>query len=349
MKKKIISFILMITIVFTCFACSKKTVSNNENSSSKEVKTQEIEVKDLEIFANKGLITGVKDITVEQGTNVILSEFTYADQTLVKSIDIDDSKVDYNKADTYDAVYTITFNGDKLRDYIKDNNLTLNFDTDGDTVIVKTTITITVATKEEAEDTISKGNSSIITEDNKEIIKNNNKTKTNDIIVESKVSESGKSSNNDADSSKKNDAIVSSNDITHNSSSEKTHNHNYIEVSHINPSCTEAGIIIKKCSCGDTITEQNSKALGHNPVTEIVTEAWTENVYDERYVCNGCGAQFMTDDEAAIHITAGDYFNGPDDYYFDDCNNYSLESVVVDTINHPAIIRTYCSRCNQTL
>lgn len=39
------------------------------------------------------------------------------------SVNIDDGKADYNKSGTYDVIYTITFNGDKLRDCIKDNKM----------------------------------------------------------------------------------------------------------------------------------------------------------------------------------------------------------------------------------
>lgn len=130
--------------------------------------------------------------------------------------------------------------------------------------------------------------------------------------------------------------------------------------------CTMTGIKTYTCkTCGNSYTE-SVPALGHawhhhdaegHYETVTVKDAWDETVYEKRYVCNGCGAQFETDDEAIEHITAGDYFNSPDDYYFDDCNNYSLESVPV-TVHHDAEtkqvyiidVKAYdeCDRCHST-
>lgn len=391
MKKKFITLMLAVTMTVTCVACGNKTSSSKADTSStkatenlsvteteEEVKTQDIKSEELTAFSDKGIITGVKNITVEQGTDVKLNELVYADKTIVKSVDIDDSKADYSKAGTYDVIYTITFNGDKLRDCIKDNKMKVSFDTEGDTVVVKTTVKITVATKEETEAAISKGDTSVVTEETKETVKKENKAKANDNAVASKTSETAKNNNN---SSKKNDnrsgnsnggnsSANSGNSGNHNGNSgnngntnngnhngntngngnsngsgnngstdkPQQHTHNYVEVSRTNATCTAAGSITKKCDCGDVITVPNGDALGHDPVTETVTAAWTENVYDEMYVCNDCGQQFATNKDALLHTKASA-----------DCHTYYLDEVVVNTINHPAVTRTVCSRCGQQL
>ena len=404
MKKKFITLMLAVTMTVTCVACGNKTTSDKADTSStkatenlsvteteKEVETQDIKSEELTVFSDKGIITGVKNITVEQGTDVKLNELVYADKTIVKSVDIDDSKADYSKAGTYDVIYTITFNGDKLRDCIKDNKMKVSFDAEGDTVVVKTTVKITVATKEETEAAISKGDTSVVTEETKETVKKENKAKANDNAVASKTSETAKNNNN---SSKKNDSSSgnsnSGNNGNHNGNSgnngntsngnhngntngngnnngsgnngstdkPQQHTHNYVEVSRTNATCTAAGSITKKCSCGETITVPNGDALGHDPVTKtdkghnvhtVIQAAWDEDVYESRYICNGCGATFTSNRDAGKHVAASGV-NGT-------CHNYYATRVKVDTIHHPEqatdewVVDPYtvCSRCGQQL
>ena len=383
-KKKLLAMTLVAMMSVSGLAgCSNKDNADNKSSdkvveateTKKEVKAQNIKAEDLTPLSDKGVISGVKDMTVAEGTKVNLNELVYVDKTLVKSVDVDDSKVDYSKAGTYEVVYTITFNGDKLRDYIKSNNLTVSFDTTGDTVVVKTTVTVTVATKEDADAAIANGDTSVVTEETKSAVQKENKAKANDNAVESKPtpaqSNSSKKNDNSSNSNSGNSSANSGNNGNHNGNSgnngntnnngnhngntngngnnngsgnngstdkPQQHTHNYIEVSRTNATCTAAGSITKQCDCGDVITVPNGDALGHDPVTETVTAAWTENVYDEMYICNDCGQQFATNKDALLHTKASA-----------DCHTYYLDDVVVNTINHPAVTRTVCSRCGQQL
>lgn len=399
MKKKFITLMLAVTMTVTCVACGNKTSSSKADTSStkatenlsvteteEEVKTQDIKSEELTVFSDKGIITGVKNITVEQGTDVKLNELVYADKTIVKSVDIDDSKADYSKAGTYDVIYTITFNGDKLRDYIKSNNLTVSFDTTGDTVVVKTTVTVTVATKEDADAAIANGDTSVVTEETKAAVQKENKAKANDNAVESKPTPT------QSNSSKKNDnsSANSGNNGHHNGNSgnngntsngnhngntngngnnngsgnngstdkPESHTHNYVEVSRTNATCTAAGSITKKCSCGDVITVPNGDALGHDPITKtdkghyvhtVIKAAWNEDIWESRYICNGCGATFTHDYDAIEHVAEAD-MSSP-------CDSYYAKSVKVNTIHHPEQATdewgvdpyTVCSRCGQQL
>lgn len=391
MKKKLLMFVLAAMLVTSCVACTSKTPSNKVDSKPStetasvavdtKVKAQNIKAEDLTPLADKGVISGVKDMTVAEGTKVNLNELVYADKTLVKSVDVDDSKVDYSKAGTYEVVYTITFNGDKLRDYIKSNNLTVSFDTTGDTVVVKTTVTVTVATKEDADAAIANGDTSVVTEETKAAVQKENKAKANDNAVESKPTPT------QSNSSKKNDksSANSGNNGHHNGNSgnngntsngnhngntngngnnngsgnngstdkPQQHTHNYVEVSRTNATCTAAGSITKKCSCGDVITVPNGNALGHDmvhhdatthPEQHLVSAAWTETIYGKRYVCTDCGAQFESNRDAGKHVVASDT-----------CHNYSLEKVATGTVQHEAQYETIqvsnndaydaCSRC----
>ena len=397
MKKKILAVMLIATMTISCVACGSKSNSDTSETSStkatesttvssteENVKTQDIKTEDLKDLTDKGIISGVKDITVQEGTDVDLNELVYVDKTIVKGVDVDDSKVDYNKAGTYEVIYTITFDGDKLRDFLKSNDLTVSFDTTGNTVVVKTTVTVTVATKEDADAAIANGDTSVVTEETKSEVQKENKAKANDNAVESTPTPTPAQSN----SSKKNDnssgnngnsvnagnnsnasnsSSSSSNNGSSNSGGSNTgngssssgnntsgsgssgnnsgstekpqpHTHNYVELGHTDATCTAAGSITKRCSCGDTITVPNGDALGHDPVTETVTAAWSEDVYDEVYICNDCGQQFATNKDAIRHVAGSD-----------SCYNYYLDNVVVDTINHPAVTRTVCHRCGQQL
>lgn len=106
MKKKLLMFVLTAAMAASCVACTSKTPSNKvveSTETKKKVKAQNIKAEDLTPLADKGVISGVKDMTVAEGTKVNLNELVYADKTLVKSVDVDDSKVDYSKTGTYEV------------------------------------------------------------------------------------------------------------------------------------------------------------------------------------------------------------------------------------------------------
>ena len=202
MKKKILVLMLASMLAASCVACGSKSSDKKDELSSAatemlsetETETEQIEEQDITAdaltpLADAGVITGVKDITVAEGTDVNLNDLVFADKNIVKSVDIDDSKVDYSKAGTYEVIYTITFDGDKFRDYVKDNNIDVNFDTDGDTIVVKTTVTVTVATTEDADKAIASGNTDVVTPETKESVAESNKAKANDNAVASKPAE----------------------------------------------------------------------------------------------------------------------------------------------------------------
>lgn len=218
MKKKILVLMLASMLAASCVACGSKSSDKKDELSSAatemlsetETETEQIEEQDITAdaltpLADAGVITGVQDITVEEGTDVNLNELVYADKNIVKSVDIDDSKVDYNKAGTYEVIYTITFDGEKLRDYVKKNNLNVNFDTNDKTIVVKTKVTITVATEEDTEKAIASGNTNVVTPETEKSVAESNKAKANDNAVTSKPAEkttkkpAGNTGNSNAD------------------------------------------------------------------------------------------------------------------------------------------------------
>lgn len=384
MKKKILVLMLASMLAASCVACGSKSSDKKDELSSaatemlsetetetEQLEEQDIIADDLKPLADAGVITGVKDITIAEGTNVNLNDLVYADKDIVKSVDIDDSKVDYSKAGTYEVIYTITFDGDKFRDYVKEHNINVNFDTDGDTIVVKTTVTVTVATKEDADNAIANGNTDVVTPETKESVAENNKAKANDNAVASKPAEkpakkpagnsngnsngnSGNAGNNGNSNSGNNgnhNGNTNGNNGNHNGDtkpSEKPHVHKYNGgVVTKAPTCTETGIKTYTCVDGDDSYTETIPMTPHEPETrtETVTvkEAWTEDVWEPRYICNGCGATFKNDNDAVAHI-----IDDPSGH----CDNYHSEAVKV-TINHPAKTetRTYtvCKHCGKTM
>lgn len=393
MKKKILVLMLASMLAASCVACGSKSSDKKDKLSSaatemlsetetetKQTEEQDITADDLKPLADAGVITGVKDITVAEGTDVNLNNLVYADKNIVKGVDIDDSKVDYSKAGTYEVIYTITFDGDKFRDYVKDNNIDVNFDTDGDTIVVKTTVTVTVATKEDADNAIANGNTDVVTPETKESVAESNKAKANDNAVASKPAEkpakkpadnsngnSGNAGNNGNDNSGNNgnhngntngtngnhNGNNGGNNGNHNGNTEKPHVHKYNSgVVTKAPTCTETGVKTYTCVNGDDSYTETIPTIAHDYVTrtETVTvkEAWDEDVWESRYICNGCGEQFKTVRDWCRHSTFARREN-PDS----PCSSYYGDSVKVNTIHHPAETetRTYkvCSHCGDTV
>lgn len=385
MKKKILVLMLASMLAASCVACGSKSSDKKDELSSAatemlsetETETEQIEEQDITAdaltpLADAGVITGVQDTTVEEGTDVNLNDFVYADKNIVKSVDIDDSAVDYSKAGTYEVIYTITFDGEKLRDYVKEHNLNVNFDTNDKTIVVKTKVTITVATEEDTEKAIASGDTNVVTPETKESVAESNKAKANDNAVASKPAEkpakkpagnsngnSGNAGNNGNGNSGDNgnhNGNTNGNNGNHNGNNggnngntEKPHVHKYNGgVVTKAPTCTDTGVKTYTCVNGDDSYTETIPALGHDYVTrtETVTikEAWDEDVYESRYICYGCGASFETAREVGRHILAV-----PNDT----CGSYYVDDVKVNTIHHPAETetRTYkvCSRCDDTV
>ena len=348
MKKKILVLMLASMLAASCVACGSKSSDKKDELSSAatemlsetETETEQIEEQDITAdaltpLADAGVITGVKDITVAEGTDVNLNDLVYADKNIVKSVDIDDSKVDYSKAGTYEVIYTITFDGDKFRDYVKDNNIDVNFDTDGDTIVVKTTVTVTVATKEDADNAIANGNTDVVTPETKESVAESNKAKANDNAVASKPAEkpAGNTGNSNAgknNSGNNGNAGNSNNGNSSNSAESKPNSGNNSGNSNNKPSKPtkpSEPAHVHKYVHHDAITHTEQK---------LVSEAYDEPIYEPRYVCNGCGASFTDAEDFMTHSVLARREN-PDtkckNYYEDD--NY-----IVSYKHHDAVYET---------
>ena len=137
-------------------------------------------------------------------------------------------------------------------------------------------------------------------------------------------------------------------------SESSAHQHNYTSVITREPTCSNPGEKTYTCTtCGDHYTEAipvvDHKWVHYEAVTheEVVTPAWDEQVAIQKYVCNGCGAQFDNNHDIIIHCAAD---------FLDNCENYSYKTVGYDTIHHDAVTETVvdipaydeCSVCGTT-
>lgn len=391
MKKKILVLMLASMLAASCVACGSKSSDKKDELSSAatemlsetETETEQIEEQDITAdaltpLADAGVITGVQDITVEEGTDVNLNELVYADKNIVKSVDIDDSAVDYSKAGTYEVIYTITFDGEKLRDYVKENNINVNFDTNDKTIVVKTKVTITVATEEDTEKAIASGNTNVVTPETKESVAESNKAKANDNAVASKSAEkpakkpagntgnsnagkhenssnsgnnnanagnngngnSGNNGNHNGNSNGNNSNHNGNNDGNHNDNTEKPHVHKYNSgVVTKESTCTDTGVKTYTCVDGDDSYTETIPALGHDYVTRTETVT-TKEAWDE----DVWESRYICSGCDASFETAREVGRHLLSAYHENpdtpCHSYHSDSVKVNTIHHPAETET---------
>lgn len=200
--------------------------TKQETLKEEEIKVQEVEVKDLDFLTEKGILVGIEDLKVAEGTNIDLNSLVFVDESIIKSVDIDDSDVDYKKAGEYEVTYSITLDGKELRDYMEENKLTANFDTDGDTVIVQVTVTVTVMNKEKVETAVKDGDKEVITNETKAEVQNTIQAQAVPTAKPSSSPSSGSGSNSTNNNSGSNNTGTNSGNNTNNNSGSSGNNGN---------------------------------------------------------------------------------------------------------------------------
>lgn len=393
MKKKILVLMLASMLAASCVACGSKSSDKKDELSSAatemlsetETETEQLEEQDITAdaltpLADAGVITGVEDIIVPEGTDMNLNELVYADKNIVKNVDIDDSKVDYNKAGTYEVIYTITFDGDKLRDYVKDNNLKVNFDVTGDTIVVKTKVTITVATEEDTEKAIASGNTNVVTPETKESVAESNKAKANDNAVASKPAEkpakkpadntgnsnagkhenSGNSGNNSGNAGNNGNSNSGNNGNHNGNSNGNNDNHNGnngdnngnhndnnkpTEKPHVHK--YNSGVVTKEPTCTDTGIKKYTCVNGDYSYDEKIPALGHNPVQRTETVTTKEAWDEPVLEPRYICCGCGEQFTNTTDVCRhilavpnDKCGSYYSDAVQVNTIHHPAETET---------
>ena len=173
----ILAIAIGITVYFTVGMSHNS--ENNAVQTEQQTIVQEVPLEELAPLEEIGIIIGITNRNVKQGTELNLKDLISADSDIIKNIEINDSNVDYSKEGEYQAVYTITFDGNKLNDSLKENHMTVSFDTNAHIVIIKVTTTITVMGEGTAKEEIEEGNTGMITsETENKSVNNDNKEAT---------------------------------------------------------------------------------------------------------------------------------------------------------------------------
>ncbi|MGF6990401.1 hypothetical protein M2150_001662 [Lachnospiraceae bacterium PM6-15] len=245
----------------------------------------------------KGLTDNVNVLEGTEGLDLVKDiEF---DKTKIKSIKVDDSKVNYKKAGTYDVVYIITTADDKKIDV---------------------PVQVIVVDKDTAKDlanngeTVKSGNDKTVekTEDKKEDKKEDSKTEDKKEDSSSKDTSKDNSKDTSKDSSKGNDKTAN------------TDNANIGSGGNTNPSTSDP-------NAGKTkvwIVDVPARAEQGHYDTRIITPAWTEQVQTGSYVyCVSCGSSFSNTSEWSAHAEASGRGG---------CSQYSVEPTYSSVV-HPAV------------
>lgn len=275
-KKVIIPVAVILVLVVAVGIYFATQPSNKDNEPKQEEKIEqkekietEVKLEEIKPLEEKGVIKGVKDYKVEKDTDINLKDLVSIDDSIVESVKIDDSKVDYSKEGEYEVIYTITFKGNHLNEFLEKNkDVKLTFDTNADTIIVKVKVTVEVISKEEAKAETEKGNTDIVTNETKDKMIEDNKNEVN----------TSTSSNN------------STNNSNPNTSNSNNGNNNNSNVSNNNGNSSDNN--------GSTNEPPKESAHTHHWVDhtiqvpheeQYIVREWDEPTYETAYVCPYCG------------------------------------------------------------
>lgn len=293
MKKRMFLIAMVGAMMMSLVACDSNinagnTVPETEINETVDVvaEPQTVNASDLAPIAS--VISGVEDMKIQENTDIDLNELVYVDDTIVKSVDIDDSNVDYTKAGEYEVVYTIVFDKTAFNEYLDENEIEVNFDTDteSDTIVVTTTLTIEVVTEEVAAEIID-NNQTVAEEDRETIVTNDTKE---DVKADNKSETKTKTTPVDNKTDKSNNKTDKSDSKPDKSDSKPAHTHRYTGKVTKNATCESNGVKTYTCSCGDTYTENIAKT-GHSYDNGKVTKNATCSAAGVKtYTCKNCGA-----------------------------------------------------------
>lgn len=191
-----------------------------------------------------------------------------------------------------------------------------------------------MVTKEEAETAIADGDTSVVTEETKADIQEENKAKANDNAVASTPApeNSGSKSNGSSNTGSSNTGSADKASNGNNNSGNSSSNSN---------SANKPAEPTKPAETEKTAHTHNwvavTKTVHHDEVghyeTVTVQAAYDEPVYESGHViCGGCGKDFGVGN-AAVEAW-GDH---ADEDFYDNCENYHTEERQVGTKHHDAV------------
>lgn len=120
--------------------------------------------------------------------------------------------------------------------------------------------------------------------------------------------------------------------------SKPAHQHSYTSSTKViqAPTCTSTGIEAHYCSCGDHKDVTLAK-VDHEWVDNTETVEHSDPIW--KVVCNGCGAQFDSAEDAISHVAM---------VFGDECENYSSKIVGYNTYSETISHGQICKVCGAT-
>lgn len=115
------------------------------------------------------------------------------------------------------------------------------------------------------------------------------------------------------------------------------HQHSYTSSVTTQPTCSTPGVRTYTCVSGDDSYTESIPATGHSWVNNVETVEHSDPIW--KVVCNGCGAQFDSAEDAISHVMA---------VFGDSCSNYSSKIVGYNTYTETVSHGQICSVCGAT-
>lgn len=218
-KKIVIPVLILIIIIAAAAVCFAVFGLNNKKSDNLKTQgnasAQEVEAEDIAPLAEKGIISGIKDVTVVKGTETDFEDLISFAYDYVESVYADDTNIDFSKEGEYNLIYTVTFNGQTLRKLLKDEGINVEFDTSGDKIIINIPVKVTVVDQETADKEAEQGE--VIITDDKDKIDQNNQDETSSNGNESITGNNSNNANtgSDRDNTSKEDLSGSGTECKH--------------------------------------------------------------------------------------------------------------------------------------
>lgn len=116
--------------------------------------------------------------------------------------------------------------------------------------------------------------------------------------------------------------------------SQPAHQHSYTSSVTTQPTCSTPGVRTYTCVSGDDSYTESIPATGHNWIDNVETVEHSDPIW--KVVCNGCGAQFNSAEDAISHVMA---------VFGDSCSNYSSKIVGYNTYSETVSHGQICSVC----
>ena len=273
------------------------------------------------MLSDAGIITGIKDYTIENGTDIKISDLVAINTAIVKNIQIDDSEVLYDIDGSYTVYWHIIIDIASLKAYEEEKDMDFMLPDENLDFVTESMVTIV---SEETDGGFEEETAVIITKDNKnDVIAQTTAQATENVTTVTerkknqeitKVTESDTSSSID----RVNTATTPAQETTTEQKETQpqtqpeparqteapeevpttAHIHSYEVAESIPAACETDGYIIYRCTgCGNTYSEP-IYAAGHNWVE--VSQGWIVNRIT-KVVCKWCEEQFDTDEEWEVH------------------------------------------------